>query len=130
MSGKSDDWSSLVDETSTQKMLSSKDGRDHLKNAVFAAFKEHEESEKQDGFKNGYGDNSDGEEEATEDQDPFGINGTYTGHSLANTDAEMDFAIFNSPAKQSQTFETLRMLGPGTFGSHMMVTTMATTCSH
>ena len=39
MSGKSDDWSSLVDETSTQKMLSSKDGRDHLKNAVFAAGK-------------------------------------------------------------------------------------------
>ena len=121
MSGKSDDWSSLVDETSTQKMLSSKDGRDHLKNAVFAAFKEHEESEKQDGFKNGYGDNSDCEEETTEDQDPFGINDTYTGHSLANTDAEMDFAIFNSPAKQAEPTnpfsDTADAWSPVTFGS-------------
>ena len=92
-----------------------------MKNAVFAAFKEHEESEKQDGFKNGYGDNSDGEEEATEDQDPFGINGTYTGHGLTNADAEMDFAIFDSPVKQTEPTnpfgDTADAWTPVTFGS-------------
>ena len=122
MSGKSDDWSSLLDETSAQKMLSSKDGRDHLKNAVFAAFKEHEESEKQDGFKNGNGDNSDGEEDTAEDQDPFGINDATMSNGLASADAEVDFAIFDSAAQQAEPTnpfgDNADAWSPVTFGSH------------
>ena len=94
MSGKSDDWSSIVDETATHKMLSSREGRDHLKNAVFAAFKEHDEE------------NSENEDDAAEeeDDDPFGINDILGNNNGANNtmhqDTEADFAIFDSPMKQ------------------------------
>ena len=60
----------------------------HLKNAVFAAFKEHDEE------------NSENEDDAAEeeDDDPFGINDILGNNNGANNtmhqDTEADFAIF------------------------------------
>ena len=124
MSGQSDDWSSLVDETVSHKMLSSRDGRDHLKKAVLAAFKEHEETDEEEGVEDD--EESDLEvERGAVNNDPFDLHLSMEDHGvqISGTGSrvhDLDFKIFESAttSRSPSAVDDDSAWAPVSFGSN------------